>query len=537
MTTAQKQALTGGSTNNFGELARNAATLYPDKIVIEQDQIALTYGELEDRTARVARMLSGLGVARGTAVLLLFPNDYRFAESLFGVLRAGGVAVPANTKLGSDTLAYLATHSDATVMIAHADLLERAAEIRASAPNLRHTIAVGGELEGALSYDELLGETRDGLPTVPVEPADLALLMYTSGSTGVPKGCMLSHANKWFQARSSARTMLHDEHDKALVMGPLYHANALWACMLPMLYVGGGLVILPGFEPLAVIEAIGRYRPTYTSGTPSMFSLLLAEREALPRVDIDSIELLLCGSAPVPEELTSAIIDHFKCDVVESYGLTEGGANIVTPRWGIKKTGSTGLPVPGVEIRVVAVDGGEGERDVEIGEVGELWSRSPANALGYFKNPEITAEKFSADGWLRTGDLVRRDEQGYVYISGRRDDMINCGGENVYPKEVETILLQHPAIADVCVVPATHAVKGQAPVAWVVPHAPGEITEQEVKEFFFARGPAYAHPRRVFFIDRLPLSSTNKLDRAKLEADVRVLLPTGLAGGAADEPQ
>ena len=521
----------GEAANNFGELARRASILYADRVAIEQGDLALTYSELEERTSRVAAMLASLGVSPGSAVLLLFPNDYRFPEALLGVLRAGGVAVPANTRLAPDTLVYLAAHSEAVAIIAHGDLAEQAERIRAEAPTVRHVVVLDGELDGALPYDELLAAASPRFETVPVAQDDLALLMYTSGSTGMPKGCMLSHASKWFQARSSARTMLHDEDDKALVMGPLYHANALWACMLPMLFVGGGLVILPGFEPVAVIEAVGRYRPTYTSGTPSMFSLLLAEHEALARVDVTSIELLLCGSAPVPEELMEAITEQFGCDVVESYGLTEGGANVVTPRWGIKKIGSTGLPVPGVRIRVVDVE--DPSRAVGADEVGELWSISPANALGYFKNPDTTREKFTPDGWLKTGDLVKRDAQGYVYFTGRRDDMINCGGENVYPKEVEAILLQHPEIADAAVVPAAHTIKGQAPVAWVIPRKHATFTEKDVKEFFLARGPAYAHPRRVFFIDRFPLSSTNKLDRSKLEAEVRERLPNGLQGKTA----
>lgn len=521
-----KSSNRGGSRSNFGDLAADAALLRPASIAIEQEGVSLTYGQLEERTSRAASLFAGLGVGPGTSVLLLFPNDYRFVECLLGVLRAGGVAVPGNIKLGADTLSYLAEHSDATVLVVHEALAEKADHIVAGAPGLRHTLVVGGELPFGTSYDHALAAASSAFDTVPVEPDELALLMYTSGSTGLPKGCMLSHRNKWFQARSSARTMLHDAHDKALVMGPLYHANAFWACMLPMLFVGGGLVILPGFDPVRVLETIDRDRPTYTSGTPSMFNLLLAAKEARAELDVSSIELLLCGSAPVPEELMTAIVAQFGCDVVESYGLTEGGANVVTPRWGIKKIGSTGLPVPGVEIRVADLDDPTG--DCAPGEVGELWSRSPANALGYFKDPATTAARFTDDGWLKTGDLVRQDEQGYVYISGRQDDMINCGGENVYPKEVETILLQHPAIADACVVGADHAVKGQAPVAWVVAREAHGVDENEIKQFFLARGPAYAHPRRIFFVDRLPLSSTNKLDRGKLEAETRRLLPSGI---------
>ena len=217
-----------------------------------------------------------------------------------------------------------------------------------------------------------------------------------------------------------------------------------------------------------------------------------------------------------------ALKETFGCEVCETYGLTEGGANVISPRWGIKKLGSTGLPVPGVEIRIVDP---ESERDCAPGEVGELWSRSGANAIGYLKQPDVTAAKFTPDGWLKTGDLVKADEQGYIYFCGRVDDMISVGGENVYPKEVETILLAHPGVDDVCVVPAPHPVKGEAPVAWVVAREPDSVSEEELKQWFLERGPAYAHPRRVFFLDELPVSGTNKLDRKRLEEDARRLVP------------
>jgi acyl-CoA synthetase (AMP-forming)/AMP-acid ligase II len=234
----------------------------------------------------------------------------------------------------------------------------------------------------------------------------------------------------------------------------------------------------------------------------------------------------------VPEELLSRILARFpRSELVETYGLSEGGANVLTPRWGIKKLGSTGLPVPDVEIRVV--DPADPARDCDLGEVGELWTRSPANALGYLKDAERTAEKFVGAGWLRTGDLFKRDDQGYCYFCGRTDDMISVGGENVYPKEVETIMLGHPAVADVGVVPAAHPVKGQAPVAWVVLKPGAAATEEELRQHFLANGPAYAHPRRVFFLDALPVSGTNKLDRSALQQMTSRELPEGLADRAA----
>ncbi|MDB4897777.1 MAG: long-chain fatty acid--CoA ligase [Firmicutes bacterium] len=516
--------------NNFGDLIWRAVSLFPERVAIEQGDLTLTYGELEERTQKTARLLSGLDVGKGTRVLLFLPNDYRFVEALLGVLRTGAEVVPVNIKLGVEALTFIANHSEATVLIGHVDLLEKITTVQAGSPYLKHVLIIGGEAPGYLAYDALLDQTQPGWETVDVGLGDVALVMYTSGSTGPPKGCLLSHANKWWQARSSARTFYLDEWDKALITGPLYHANALWSGMLPMLFVGGGMAILPGFDAVAVLEAIDRYRPTYTSGTPSMFTLLLAQREVLARVDVSSINYLCCGSAPVPEELIRALHEKFGCEVIESYGLTEGGANVVAPRWGIKKLGSTGLPVPGVKLRIVDLE--DSSRECPPGVIGELWSMCPANAIGYLKQPEVTAQKFTADGWLKTGDLVKADEQGYIYFCGRKDDMINVGGENVYPKEVETVLLAHPEIDDVCVVSVNHKVKGQAPVAWVVLSRPGALTEDVIKQFFLENGPAYAHPRRVFFLDRLPVSGTNKLDRKFLEEEARRLMPDGIGGGA-----
>jgi long-chain acyl-CoA synthetase len=514
-------------TPNIGRLIDDAVTLTPDRPALVAGDVSLTYRELAERAARVAAGLRGLGVRPGDVVALALGNDWRFVECVLGTARVGAVSLLVNVKLGGDTLAYIADHSDARVVVATEALAERADALRAGGAAVEHVVAVG-ELHDALPYAEVFRAADPDRRVADVSPDALALLMYTSGSTGKPKGVMLSHSNTWWQARSSARTFLLDSHDRALIMGPLYHANALWAGMLPMLHVGGGLVVLEDFDPAAALAAIDRHAVTYTSGTPSMFSLLLAEAER-GAYDGSSLEVLMCGSAPVPEELMARLVERFGCEICETYGLTEGGANVISPRWGIKKLGSTGLPVPDVEIKVC--DPEDPASELGPGAIGELWTRSPANALGYLKQPDVTAARFTPDGWLRTGDLVRRDDEGYVFFCGRTDDMISVGGENVYPKEVETVLLEHPAVEDVAVVPAAHPVKGQAPVAWVVLRPGGEATEDELRRFSLDRGPAYAHPRRVFFVDSLPLSGTNKLDRARLERETAERLPGGLAAG------
>jgi len=508
---------------NLGDIVAETATLDPGRTALIAGDHRLCYGELDDRAGRFAGLLREAGITPGETVALALGNDWRFIETLLGTLRAGAVALLLNVKLGADTLAYIVRHSETRFIVADGGPGPRLTTLTEAAPGLRAALVTEPDAAGG-GYEQALAAAARA-PSSPVEPDDLGLLMYTSGSTGRPKGCMLSHSNTWWQARSTARTMLLDRADRGLVMGPLYHANALWGTLLPMLFTGGSVVILRDFERRLVLEAIHEHRATFTSGTPSMYALLLGDPE-LSRFDLSSIALLKCGSAPVPEELMTRMKTAFHCEVVETYGLTEAGANVLTPRWGVKKLGSTGLPVPDVEIRVVALD--DPTRDCAPGEVGELWSRSPANALGYLKEPELTAQRFTEDGWMRTGDLMRRDDQGYCYFCGRIDDMISVGGENVYPKEVETIILTHPAVANVGVVPVPHAVKGEAPVAFVVLRPGADVTEEALKAHFLARGPAYAHPRRVFFQDQLPMSSTNKLDREALKRRARNLLPNGV---------
>jgi acyl-CoA synthetase (AMP-forming)/AMP-acid ligase II len=332
---------------------------------------------------------------------------------------------------------------------------------------------------------------------------------------------LLTHGGQLWNADILRKALLADDTERALIAVPLYHKNAMAGAVKPFLLAGGSLVILPGFDALEVVRAIDRFKVTYLTGVPAMYKMILAEKEALGRHDVSSVRYAVCGSAEVPEELLDEFRRVFGAPIGESYGLTEGGpVPIVNTRWGLKKRNSCGLAFPGCDVKLVD----EADREVGVDEVGELVTRNPGLAKGYWKLPEATAKKFRG-GWLYTGDLMRRDADGYYYFLGRRDDMINVAGENVYPKEVEDILLQHPNLRDACVVPAPHDVKGEVPIAFVVEREPGRTTEDDVRRFFLERGAPYAHPRKVVFLDALPLGGTGKIDRTGLKARARETAP------------
>jgi len=513
--------------SNFGDLAYVPVRAFPDRPAVIQEGVTLTYAQLDARMKRVGTLLRGLGVPQGCRVALLFSNEWPFVELCFGSMRAGAVPVPLNVRLGYETLRYCVEHSDAEVLVASQTLLEQAARLKADVPAVRTLVVTGEAPRGALSYDRLLEEASPEFDAVPVARDDVCMQPYTSGSTGRPKGVLLTHGGQFWNADMVRRIMMLDETDRALVAVPLYHKNAMAAAVKPLLMAGGALVILPGFDAANVIRAISRYRCTYLTGVPAMFRMILNQKALLAEHDVSSLRWAACGSAMVPPDLLTEFQAAFQAGISEGYGLTEGGPVVFeSPRFGPRKIGSAGLPLPGCEVRVVTADG----RDAGVGEAGELWTRNPGLAKGYYKAPEITAHKFDAERWLHTGDLVRRDEDGYYYILGRLDDMINVGGENVYPKEVEDTLLLHPAVREVFVVSVPHVVKGEAPVAFVVLHAGQTATADDLKQFFLARGPAYAHPRAVLFIEEAPLGSTGKVDRTALRTRAREMVGV-LKGG------
>jgi long-chain acyl-CoA synthetase len=503
--------------DNLGHLFDSALKLAPESPALLQDETVVSFERLDARTNAMARALRELGVGPGDRVALLFTNHWKFIESLFGPMRLGAVPVPLNTRMGDDALRFVLEDSEARLLVANDETAERALMLARDAPSVRALVADVPESPGVLPYESLLESAGGEFPRRKTDRDEVAMQPYTSGSTGKPKGVLLTHGGQIWNADILRKEVQVDDTERALVSVPLYHKNAMAGAVKPFLLGGGSLAILPGFDPRRVIEAIDRYRITYLTGVPAMYKMILAEKDALARSDVSSVRFAVCGSAEVPQELLDEFQRVFKAPMAESYGLTEGGpVPLVNSRWGLKRRGSCGMAFPGCEVKLLSED----SREVGPGEVAELVTRNPGLAKGYWKRPEATAARFR-EGWLYTGDLMRRDEDGFYYFVGRKDDMINVGGENVYPKEVEDVLLRHPNLRDVAVISVPHPVKGAVPVAFVVERERGKTTGQDLKDFFLERGAAYAHPRRVFFLDALPLGGTGKLDRARLREMAR----------------
>jgi long-chain acyl-CoA synthetase len=488
--------------SNLGFLTAEAVKLYPDRPALLQDDQVISHAELDLRASRVAGWLVRAGVKPADRVALLWDNDLRYVEAFLGIVRAGAVAVPLNVRQNDETASYVLADSAAVGIVAGPSRAERARQL-------------AGRCTGAAAFVAGPDELQAGpvlAAGVAADPDSVCMQPYTSGSTGKPKGVPLTHRGQLWCADTVRRCYLFDETERALIAAPMFHKNSAMT-MKTVLLAGGSCVVLPGFDPVQVIRAIDRYKITYLGGVPAMYRMLLNETGELDRCDVSSVRFASAGSAPVTVDLLDEFQRVFGAPIAEGYGLTEGGPDVLLgPRWGITKPGSLGLPIPGCQVQLRALDR---SGEVAAGGVGELWVRSPGVTPGYHNLPAVTAERIR-DGWLATRDLMRRDEDGYYYFVGRYDDLINVAGENVYPKEVEQLLLRHPAVADAAVVGAPHPLRGQVPVAFVVRRGPA--TAAELTAFFHDVGPHYAYPRAIEFVDALPLAGTGKPDRAALEA-------------------
>jgi long-chain acyl-CoA synthetase len=500
---------------NLGFFFDHSVQRVPDKVAIIDlfggSERHSTYRQLDERMDRVAAMLGRLGVRPGDRVAMIVGNRTEFVEFFFGAMRAGAIPLPLNTRLAGDTLAHII--EDAACVLAVVDpTSNRDAVSLAQRLPLRHRLLLDQEHDGFQFYEAEMGK-----PAAPVEPPLIAddaqaFQPYTSGSTGRPKGAIMTHHGMLWYVAYNQRYWPSAESDRGLVALPLFHKNALRGTVKPMLYAGGSFVLMPAYEPRAYLEALAKYNCTYSRGVAAVFTMFLQHRDYLKTLDLGALRGMTIGSAVVTPELLDAVeraLPHIK--VSESYGLTEGGSPLRPPIDGRPvPRGSPGMPAPEIELRLIDAHGNDAEE-------GELLIRCPYVCLGYYHEPEITRAKLT-DGWLHTGDIFCKDKDGFFYFRSRVDDMFSCGGENVYPKEVENLLFAHPDVVNAVVAPVPHAVKGFVPAAMVITREGSAVTAEDIKTFCLDKGPAYSHPRFVEMVGALPLNGAGKIDRAAVQA-------------------
>lgn len=473
-----------------------------------------TYRELNARAERAAAFLSDrLGLGKGDRVGLLAHNCVEYVDLFFAAAKTGVVLVPLGTRLTSHELAFIAEDAGLSALVYGGAFTETVAALRAESAGPLGIALDGPASGGDLSWtDELAGLPDSPFVRTRCDGEDLHALLYTSGTTGKPKGVMVPHRMTAWNGWNTALCWGLTEADVSPLFTPLYHAGGLGAFLVPILAAGGTMVLHAGFDPAEVWATVAKERCTVVLGVPTIWKLLL-EHPSFESADLSSIRWLISGGAPLPLYLIDA---YQRRGIVfkQGYGLTEVGVNCfaMSVEESVAKKGSIGRPLMMTDARLVDETGAE----VPVGEVGELCLRGPHVSKGYWRNLAATAAALDDDGFFHTGDLARKDEDGFFTIAGRRKDMLISGGVNVYPAEIEGELLLHPAVQDAAVVGVPDATWGEVGVAFVVTRPGAALSKPDLLAFAEARLARYKLPREVVFVDALPRTAYGKVVKGEL---------------------
>ncbi len=493
-------------------LAQRAART-PRRHALRFEDQRWTYAELQARIEARAARLQALGVARQDRVAFLGLNQPDFLFTMFACARLGAIFVPLNFRLTGPELAFIV--QDAEVHTLVADSAHRAVidGVRAQMPSVRHWL---GEAPGE-GWAALDAEAPPA-PAVRVEPEDVAVIMYTSGTTGAPKGAMLTHANIWWNNANAMHNLDVLQDDVTLVAAPLFHIGGLNVLTLVTLQKGGEVLLMRAFEPGAALAAIARHGVHTMFGVPAMFQFMALHPD-FATTDLSSLRLLICGGAPCPEAVLRAW-EARGVPIQQGYGLTETApmVSFLPPEYALSKIGSSGLTPLFTELKLVDA---QGRTVTEAGEKGEVYVRGPNIMAGYWRRPEATAEVIDAEGWFRTGDVAWQDADGCISICDRVKDMIISGGENIYPAEVESAISQHPAVAEAAVIGVADAKWGEAPLAVVVLRPGQSLDIEQLRAFAGDRLAAYKLPRRLALVPALPRNATGKILKTALREQFR----------------
>jgi len=499
---------TGNPTENLRQLLEDRARMRPDTefLFSETDGRKFTYSEFDRAVNRAASLLASHRVGKGDVVSLLMPNSPEYIIAYFACWKLGALAGPVNSLLKTREMAYVISNSEAKALLVHEEFLPAVEGIKSELPALQAVIRFEDEARATDGFSE-------DVPPISVEMDDEAIIIYTSGTTGKPKGCLLTHGNVIANAGQISEWLGFTEHDRLLSVMPLFHMNAVSVTTMSALYAGGSTVISLKFSAKRFWQTISDYQVTSFGSVATMLTMLLSKfPDGVPDgLRTEQLRFAMCGSAPVPAEVIKRFEETFHCLVIEGYGLSESTCrSTFNPPDKRRRPGSCGLPI-GNEMMVVDDE----DREVPHGALEEIVLRGDNILKGYFKDSNATAVAFR-NGWFHTGDIGYRDDEGFFYIVDRKSDMIIRGGENIYPREIDEVLYQHPAIAAAATIGVPDPLYGDEVATFVVLKEDGSAGADELIAFCRQRLADYKCPKTIRVVEEIPKGPTGKLLKREL---------------------
>jgi len=496
----------------IGDMLTSTARKLPDKIAIICDDRQITYQELNARVNQLAHGLLQKGINKGSKVATLMYNSIELAEIYFALAKAGITGVPLNFRLTAPELYYIIENADATTLIIGEEFEATLDQLRPRLSKVEHFITVGKKPQKVGEFYNLYHNQSNHEPDVKVKAEDESFIIYTSGTTGKPKGVILTHKNHIWNTINYTIAYQMEESDVELALTPMFHSSTMGR-IFAYIFTGATFITSKRFDPVQVMELITKRKVTSITQTPTMYAALLNLKDK-DCYHTDTVKRIVMGAAPVFPEMKGEIAQLFPhAGIFDLYGLTEAspGVTILKPNDPPDKIASVGKPMMSVKIKIV----GEGGRELPSGKTGEIVCRGPNVMKGYYDNTVATQETLK-EGWLYTGDVGRIDRDGYLYLTGRKKELIVSGGDNIYPAEVEAVLHQHPLILEAAVIGVPDEYWGESVKAIVVAKSGKAIDEQEVIEYCKSRLASYKKPKSVDFIDALPKNAAGKVMKDEL---------------------
>ncbi|MCL4557174.1 MAG: long-chain fatty acid--CoA ligase [Deltaproteobacteria bacterium] len=490
-----------------------------DKVFIYFYDDVVTFKQFNERINRFANGLKSIGVKKGDTVHIYLNNSPEFLYAALAVNKLGAIAGPINCWWSADEVKFLLNDSGGKYLVVESAYYQNIEDMKSSLTTLQKIVFLGDDPpKDTIPYQELMKHS-DVLGPVAISPDDDAYLFYTSGTTGKPKGALLTHSNALY-AVMGVRSVLHSDEEKgdevALIFLPLFHVNAMMS-MVSALYSGVTVALRLTFSASEFGEVVERYKVTFFSGVPAVYNILILIADDVKKHDLSSLKFGVCGAAPLAEETFKKFEATYGIKIVEGYGLTEGTVvSTLNPLDGVRKIGSIGKSLPGQEVKVVDDNG----KSLGVDEIGELVIKGGAIMKRYHNRPEETSQTV-IDGWLHTGDIGYVDADGYYFIVDRKKDMVIRGGENIYPKEIENVLYEHPKVMDAAVIGVPDKVMGEEAKAFIVLKPGEKATEDEIKAYTKSRLAEFKVPKYVEFIDDLPKNIIGKVLKKELRARER----------------